>query len=76
MLLKNGQRLGHALRLRQGEGLSEHRRRFEALLVVTDGEAEVTLDGETHAVGAGEAILLPANVPHAVHAPPTCGCSS
>lgn len=52
-----------------GEGLSEHTSTSEALVLVTDGTAEVTLCGETHRVGPGEAIVLPADVPHALHAP-------
>jgi quercetin dioxygenase-like cupin family protein len=53
----------------EGEGLSEHTAPFDALIVVTDGQAEVTIAGERHAVRAGETIRLPAGVPHAVHAP-------
>jgi quercetin dioxygenase-like cupin family protein len=53
----------------EGEGLSEHTAPFDALIVVTDGTAEINIDGEHHAVGAGEALRLPADVPHAVHAP-------
>jgi quercetin dioxygenase-like cupin family protein len=51
-----------------GEGLSEHTAPFDALVYIVDGAAEVTLDGEPHQVTAGETILLPANVPHALHA--------
>lgn len=53
----------------EGEGLSEHTAPFDALIVVTDGTAHVTIDGEMHTVGAGVTIQLPASVPHAVHAP-------
>jgi quercetin dioxygenase-like cupin family protein len=52
----------------EGEGLSEHATPFDALVVVTDGEAEVTVGGVPHRVRAGEALRLPADVPHAVHA--------
>jgi quercetin dioxygenase-like cupin family protein len=52
-----------------GEGLSEHTTPHDALLVVLDGEAEVTVGGAAHRVEAGEFIPLPADVPHAVQAP-------
>jgi quercetin dioxygenase-like cupin family protein len=52
----------------RGEGLSEHAAPFEALVVVTDGQAEISVDGTAYTVEAGETIRLPAGVPHAVHA--------
>jgi len=51
-----------------GEGLSEHATPHEALVVVLDGEAEVSVAGETHLVSAGQAARLPASVPHALRA--------
>jgi quercetin dioxygenase-like cupin family protein len=51
-----------------GEGLSEHTAPFDALVVVTDGEAEVEIAGEGFRVRQGETIILPANQPHAVKA--------
>ena len=51
-----------------GEGLSEHEAPFEALVLGIDGRAEVTVGGMDHALGAGEVLRLPANVPHAVAA--------
>ncbi len=52
----------------QGEGLSEHTAPFEALVHILDGKAEVTVGGVKHEVGTGEAILMPADVPHALNA--------
>lgn len=49
-----------------GEGLSEHTTPFEALVTITDGTALIAIAGQEHRVSAGEAIILPANVPHAV----------
>ena len=49
-----------------GEGLSEHMTPFEALVTVTDGTAVISISGVEHPVSAGEAIILPANIPHAV----------
>jgi quercetin dioxygenase-like cupin family protein len=51
-----------------GEGLSEHTAPFDALVVVTDGEAEVEIAGESFRLRQGETIILPANQPHAVKA--------
>ena len=51
-----------------GQELSEHTTQFDALVQVVDGTAEVTVDGVPHRVSTGEAILMPANVPHALSA--------
>jgi len=51
-----------------GEGLSEHTAPFDALVVVTDGEADIEIAGESFKVRQGETIILPANRPHAVKA--------
>ena len=51
-----------------GEGLSEHTAPFDALVVVTDGEADIEIAGESFKLRQGETILLPANRPHAVRA--------
>jgi quercetin dioxygenase-like cupin family protein len=48
------------------EGLSEHSAPYDAILTVTDGEAEVSLGGAPHTIKAGEMIILPANIPHSV----------
>jgi quercetin dioxygenase-like cupin family protein len=52
----------------QGEGLSEHTAPYDAPLIVLDGEAEVTLGGVAHELCAGQMLVLPAGVPHAVKA--------
>ncbi len=52
----------------KGEELSEHTASFDALIFITDGEAQITIGGEPHSVHSGELIELPANVPHAVKA--------
>jgi quercetin dioxygenase-like cupin family protein len=52
----------------EGEGLSEHTAPFDALVLVTDGRAEISIDGVPHAVRAGETLLLPAHHPHALRA--------
>ncbi len=51
-----------------GEGLSEHTAPYDAVLMVTDGVAEVQIDGKPFTVQTGEMIIMPANKPHAVFA--------
>ncbi|MFV0505997.1 MAG: cupin domain-containing protein [Bacteroidales bacterium] len=51
-----------------GEGLSEHAAPFDALVQVVDGEAEIIIGGERHTIGVNEAILMPANISHALKA--------
>ncbi len=51
-----------------GEGLSEHTSPFDALILMTDGEAEIAVSGVPHRVKAADIIMLPAHQPHAVRA--------
>jgi quercetin dioxygenase-like cupin family protein len=50
-----------------GEGLSEHTAPFDALVIGVDGDAEISIGGTLHNLTAGEAVLLPAGIPHAVN---------
>lgn len=52
----------------QGQALSEHSAPFDALVQILDGEAEITIAGEKFLLKAGQIILMPANIPHAVRA--------
>ncbi|MBI1854635.1 MAG: cupin domain-containing protein [Chloroflexi bacterium] len=52
-----------------GQELSEHTAPFDALAHVLDGEAEISISGKAYALSAGDAIVMPANEPHAVRAP-------
>lgn len=52
----------------KGEGLSEHTTPFDALVQVVDGKAEITVGGKIHMLEAGDSIIMPANVPHALKA--------
>lgn len=52
----------------RGQALSEHSAPYDALLQVIDGEAQITIDKKPHQLKAGESIIMPANVPHAVEA--------
>jgi len=51
-----------------GQELSEHTAPFDALVHVLDGEAEVRLAGVIYSLTAGDAIVMPADVPHALKA--------
>jgi len=51
-----------------GQGLSEHTAPFDALVQVLDGEGTFIVGGKRRRVGAGNVLLMPANVPHAVKA--------
>ena len=50
------------------QGLSEHKAPFDALVHVLEGEAEVTISGQPFRLSAGDAIIMPANEPHALKA--------
>lgn len=50
------------------QGLSEHTAAFDALVQMIEGEAEFTIAGRGFRLQTDEAILLPANQPHAVTA--------
>jgi len=52
----------------QGQELSEHTAPFDALVHVLEGRVEVRLAGTPYDLEAGQAILMPANVPHALRA--------
>lgn len=50
------------------QGLSEHKTPFDAIVLILDGEAEITIGGKLHLLKKGESIIMPANVPHALKA--------
>ena len=52
----------------EDEGLSEHTAPFDAVVTILDGECEVWVAGETFQMTAGQTIIFPANVPHALSA--------
>jgi len=51
-----------------GEGISEHTTAGDALVHILDGKALITIGGKPTTVEAGKAIVMPANVPHALDA--------
>lgn len=52
----------------EGEEISTHASHGDAMVYVIDGQAEITIGEEKFSVKAGETILMPADVPHAVAA--------
>lgn len=50
------------------QNLSEHTAPFDAIIQVVEGKAEIHIDGKPYMVSAGEFIIMPANIPHAVDA--------
>jgi quercetin dioxygenase-like cupin family protein len=48
--------------------LSEHAAPFDALVHVLDGETEIKISGKPYHLKAGDAIIMPADEPHAVRA--------
>jgi quercetin dioxygenase-like cupin family protein len=52
----------------QGQGLSEHTAPFDAFVQVLGGKLELRIGGDPVEAVAGEAVLMPADVPHALQA--------
>ncbi|MGZ9235076.1 MAG: cupin domain-containing protein [Anaerolineales bacterium] len=48
--------------------LSEHTAPFDALVHVLDGHAEIRISGRAYNLETGDAIVMPANEPHALKA--------
>ena len=53
----------------EGQELSEHTAPFDALVHMVEGEAEIIISGKSFFLKSGDAIIMPANDPHAVKAP-------
>lgn len=51
-----------------GQKLSEHTTPYDAVVEVLDGSAHLTIGGKGVRVSAGQIIIMPKNVPHAVAA--------
>jgi quercetin dioxygenase-like cupin family protein len=52
----------------EGQGLSEHTAPFDALVLVYEGQADITIAGKPLHLKEGEMTLMPANKPHALKA--------
>ena len=51
-----------------GQALSEHSAPFDAIVQILDGNAELVIAGDKVAAAAGQTVMMPANIPHAVNA--------
>lgn len=51
-----------------GQGLSEHSAPYDAFVQIVDGVATLRIGGNDVVAKAGEVVVMPANIPHAVHA--------
>ena len=52
----------------KGEGLSEHTAPFDAVVLIVDGKADIIINGVSNILDAGETIIMPANISHALKA--------
>jgi quercetin dioxygenase-like cupin family protein len=52
----------------EGQSLSEHTISFDQIIQVLEGEANVIISGCENILTAGEAMIMPANEPHALKA--------
>lgn len=50
----------------KGQEISEHSADFDAVIHIIEGEAEIRIDGKAYQLQAGQMIIMPAKIPHAV----------
>lgn len=49
-----------------GEEISAHESKGDALVTILDGSGVITIDNKEYALTAGQSIVMPAGIPHAV----------
>jgi quercetin dioxygenase-like cupin family protein len=52
----------------EGEQLSENITPFDTMVYLVEGEAEVTLSGQSYNLKEGEMLIMPAYLPHSIKA--------
>ena len=52
----------------KGQGLSEHTASFDAVVQILEGEAEIIINKNPLLLNAGESVIMPANLSHALNA--------
>ena len=52
----------------KGEEISSHESQGDAFVIALDGVGRITIDEKEHLLHTGEAIVMPATIPHAVFA--------
>jgi quercetin dioxygenase-like cupin family protein len=55
-----------------GQGLTEHTSPFDALVLVLEGAADLTIGGAAVRATPGTIVRIPAHVPHVLEAPEAC----
>ena len=50
------------------EEISSHESKGDAMVQVLDGKAKITIGDSVHVLSAGETVVMPAGVPHALEA--------
>ena len=68
VLLKNAGGTITLFAFDEGEVLSEHITPYDAFLTLVEGSARIRIANRDHSLTAGDSIVLPANIPHAVDA--------
>ena len=68
VLLKNAGGTITLFAFDEGEGLSEHKTPFDAFVTIVEGSARIRIAAHEHTLNAGDSLVLPANIPHAVDA--------
>ncbi len=51
-----------------GQGLSEHTAPYDAAVQILEGEALITIGGDSVPARAGQLVIMPAGIPHALKA--------
>ena len=67
-VLKNNQGSITLFAFSKGEGLSEHTAPYDAYVQVLEGIAEIIIADTPHLLKAGEMIIMPGGIPHALNA--------
>lgn len=52
----------------EGEEISTHDSKGDAMVLVLEGEGRFIVGGKEHFCKAGESLIMPAAIPHSVHA--------
>ncbi|ETT49600.1 MULTISPECIES: cupin domain-containing protein [Paenibacillus] len=56
------------LSLDKGSSIGGHSSPGDAMVNILSGQAEITIGEDKYTVHAGETLVMPANIPHALHA--------
>jgi len=52
----------------KGQGLSTHSAPYDAMVWILEGEAGITIDKKKLKAKVGDMVIMPANIPHGLHA--------